>query len=63
MKKYVIVEIQDTAGPYALQDAEGKTVRIGYDPRKLSAWAFDNGAQEVRHDEDLIKAENIPWTR
>ena len=62
MKRYRIVDDPVVARGYVLLDEKSTEVRSGKNPRKLSEWAFDNGADEVRHDEDLIKAEEFSWT-
>ncbi len=63
-KQFDEVPFSPDGGPeYLLVDEAGILVRVSNDPRKLSVWAFDNGADSVRHEYDLIKAEGIPWTR
>lgn len=41
-------------GQFELVDTEGKVVRSGLNPKRLSDWAlWDMGAKEVRWDFDL----------
>ncbi len=48
----------DEARPYALLNPEGEVIQVGDRPRRLADWAFDiEKADEVRHDEDLILAD------
>ena len=50
--KYTITESGDERHPYALLDETDTVVRVDTEPAKLSRWAFDNGADEVRHEYD-----------
>lgn len=36
-------------------------LRADTTPEALSRWAFDNGADQVRHDYDCKKAEEDKW--
>lgn len=61
-KVFRIVDFNDVAAPYPLLDPDGLMIRAAYDPRELSKYAFDSlGADEVCHEEDLIKAESVPY--
>lgn len=48
---------------YVLLDAKETIVRSDDDPKRLAAWAFDNGAFSVRHEYDLTAAEEASWSR
>lgn len=50
------VQIKEVDGTYYLM-ANGLEFAYGPNPEKLSEWAFASGAQEVRHDYDLVKRE------
>lgn len=60
LKVFRIVDnvIDDERAPYALLDESDTVIRVASRPSTLSDIAFDLGADEVRHDEDLVKAED-----
>lgn len=61
-----IIDTGDDSTPYGLVEESTDTiVRLSHDPRQLAAWAFVHYGDEaeVRHEEDLIKAETIPWRK
>lgn len=49
--------ISEIEGDYILGDQTGTVVRTGKNPRRLAEWALDNGADAVRHEYDLRKAD------
>lgn len=53
MKLWRITEIGELE--YALVDDTGTVRRTHESPSRLSEWAFDNGADEVRHEYDNVK--------
>ena len=62
--KFRIIETGIPDQPYGLVDETGTIIRTDYKPELLSNYAFAHTeATEVRHDEDLITAEVIPWKR
>lgn len=60
-KKFTIIDNPDPAQsgvePYCLIDDAHQILKVSTNPARLADWAFDMlSADEVRHDEDLIKA-------
>lgn len=53
LKTFTIVDGIGTAHPYLLIDDTDTVVRTGSKPRELADWAFDVGADEVRHEERI----------
>lgn len=47
----------DERAPYALLDDTDIVIRVHHQVSVLSDIAFDLGADEVRHDEDLVRAD------
>lgn len=56
---YRIIDVDNDRHPFGLVDPDTDVViRIDERPRYLADYAFDElGADEVRHDENLIRAE------
>lgn len=53
-------------GDYGLVDeSTDMVIRTGESHRDLSDWAFLTFKEEteVRHEEDHVKAENVPWRK
>lgn len=54
LKRCRIVDLSaPSLDPYGLVDEAGEIRHTGPNPHRLSDWAFDHGADEVRHDYDL----------
>lgn len=63
--RYRIIDLPDERFPYGLvEESTDEVVRVSETPRELSDWVLLNDPTAiVRHDEDLIKAEVLPWKR
>lgn len=61
-RKFRIIDnpADDERAPFALLDPDGTVIRVHTRVSYLADLAFDSyGADEVRHDEDLIRAAQV----
>ena len=58
---FKIIDVDDSRHPYGLVGPDDTVIRVDTNPRALARWAFDVHGEEieVRHDEDLVKAESV----